>query len=309
MSNTEQEVARTGRRAMLKLAGAATVGAVAATVSSHQPTAALDGDFWRIGNANLGTAITSLVGSPVQLWSAANRPALEVHHTSGKQVGVDVSAGGVGVIARGTENAGVIGISAAHDVECGGSGRLYFTPHVPIGPPVGAEYMPGEIIVDERGVFWACVATNEIGVGAWERLTHRGFFPITPARVYDSRRPMAPMASGVLGLGQSRTISVRNGRDVNSGEVNVEKVVSSQATAVTFNLTVVGTTSDFGYLGVNPGTDSVEHSSHINWSSAGQVLANAGTVGVDSDLQITVMCGGAGGASTHFIVDITGYYI
>ena len=306
---------RTGRRRLLQLAGAATAGALAASVANNRPAAALDGDPWRIGNANSGSGVTSLLGSPVQIWaSPTNRPTLEVNHlgTSGLQTAFSATAQEIGIVGTAKWLAGVKGVSElGSDVYCGGNGRLRLEPHLPIGPPTGGGYVRGALVVDEQGAFWACTANDGAGVGTWERLTRRfeGYYPISPARVYDSRRPMTPMPIGVLAAGEQRTLLMRDGRDVDTGLVIAEKVVPGSATAVTFNLTVADTTGDSGFLSVNPGVDSVVRSSHVNWFGPRQIHANAGTVGVAEGLQMTVVCGGSPGAATHFIVDVTGYYV
>jgi len=57
---------------------------------------------------------------------------------------------------------------------------------------------------------------------------------------------------------------------------------------------------------VNPGGTTVVSASSINWSAAGQILANGISLTLNSSREITVIAGGAG--STQFIIDILGYY-
>jgi hypothetical protein len=128
--------------------------------------------------------------------------------------------------------------------------------------------------------------------------------PITPARVYDSRRNMTPDANGSISSGANRTISVANGRNPSTGTVTLPNVVPATATAIAYTLTVTGSSSG-GYLAVNPGGDTVVHASTINWA-AGQTLANSGVIAISPTRTITVV-GGSG--TTQFIVDVIGYYV
>ena len=127
--------------------------------------------------------------------------------------------------------------------------------------------------------------------------------PIEPTRVYDSRQ--AQPQFGPLGAGQSRVISVADGRDPNGGAVTDADIVPDGATAIAYNLTVTDTVGA-GFLSVTPGDAATFKASTINWASSGLVLANAGLVKLDSSRQIKVF-GGTG--STDFIIDITGYYL
>jgi hypothetical protein len=127
---------------------------------------------------------------------------------------------------------------------------------------------------------------------------------ITPTRVYDSRYDMAPDADGPIGAGASRTISVANGRSTTTGAVTIPNVVPPTARAIAYTLTVTETTAS-GFLGVNPGGDTVLHGTTINWL-AGQSLANTGVVGVPPTRRVTVICGNG---STQFLVDVVGYYV
>ena len=137
-----------------------------------------------------------------------------------------------------------------------------------------------------------------VGAQYWYVPVSFGYHPINPVRVYDSRAAGA-VGTGPIVSGEVRTISVANAQDASAANV-----VPPGAQAVTFNLTVTATTGG-GYLGVYPqgGTFST---SHINWTSAGQTIANAGNVALGGDRSVTVTAGGGG--STHFLVDVTGWY-
>jgi len=153
---------------------------------------------------------------------------------------------------------------------------------------------------------WACVADGTPGV--WRKLAGPGtagsFHPIDPVRAFDSRRP-AP-SPGLIASGASRVISVADGRDLASGAVTVANAVPSGATAITYNLTITGT-GGAGFLAVSPGDAVALGASTINWAGSSVTIANAGVSKLDGSRQIKVFAGGAG--STHFIVDVTGFYL
>ena len=132
-----------------------------------------------------------------------------------------------------------------------------------------------------------------VGFYVPESLTSDGalFVPLSPVRAYDSRDPGA---GGRLIPGAPRTVSVAAGG-----------AVPAAATAVSYNLTVADTQSA-GYLTVVPGNVITPPiSSTINWSQTNQIFANSTVVGV-ADRAVRVA---AGVNSTHFIVDINGYYL
>ncbi|MEQ1701141.1 MAG: hypothetical protein ABMA25_13590 [Ilumatobacteraceae bacterium] len=141
---------------------------------------------------------------------------------------------------------------------------------------------------------------------------------LEPFRCYDSRwttQSGGPILSfGRLTTGQTRSVAVWPMFDTTGTTAFFDRGVIPTSTAilaVTYNLTIVSTIG-VGFLMVGPG-GSTPTSSHINWFAASQVLANAGTVrifpGAAGDVQtIQVRAGGPGSASTHFVVDITGWY-
>ena len=128
------------------------------------------------------------------------------------------------------------------------------------------------------------------------------FHPLTPFRAYDSRWAGA---GGPLLANTSRTVSVKDAHDTNTGAVTTLDLVPASARAIGYNLTITGTTS-FGFLAITPGDEVTFGASAINWSSTGQDLANGGTVGVNAAREVKVFAGFTG--STQFIVDVTGYY-
>jgi hypothetical protein len=128
------------------------------------------------------------------------------------------------------------------------------------------------------------------------------FHPLTPFRAYDSRWAGA---GGPILANTSRTVSVKDAHDTNTGAVTTADLVPTSARAIGYNLTITGT-SGFGFLAITPGDDVTFGASAINWSSTGQDLANGGTVGVNAAREVKVFAGFTG--STQFIVDVTGYY-
>jgi hypothetical protein len=128
------------------------------------------------------------------------------------------------------------------------------------------------------------------------------FHPLTPFRAYDSRWAGA---GGPILANTSRTVSVKDAHNNDTGAVTTIDVVPASARAIVYNLTITGT-SEFGFLAITPGDDVAFGASAINWSSTGQDLANGGTVGVNAAREVKVFAGFTG--STQFIVDVTGYY-
>ena len=108
-----------------------------------------------------------------------------------------------------------------------------------------------------------------------------------------------------MASGSSRIVSVANGIDLTTGAVNLTDVVPIGATAIAYNLTVVDTTGS-GFLAVTAGSSTAFRASSINWSAAGQILANGQLAPLDADRRIRVFAGGGGTA--HALVDVQGYY-
>ncbi|MDO8362613.1 MAG: hypothetical protein Q7V88_06935 [Actinomycetota bacterium] len=262
------------------------------------------------GSSNGGAGVQGVAGvAPVSVISGTGVDG------QGSAAGVvGYSPSGTGVTGFSDASSGVEAISTTStDLRCSGTGRLWLIEHTTEGPPTAGTYVAGEVIRDAAGSFWVCVAGDDTDVGTWRKIggasTAGALHAISPARVYDSRKTMTPMANGVLGTGASRLITVKDQRDPDTGAVTTVDVVPAGATAVMFNMTVAATAGASGNLAINPGTDAVAHASHINWFGAGQAHANAGMIGLDASRQVTVICGGPAGAGTHFIIDITGYYL
>ena len=162
----------------------------------------------------------------------------------------------------------------------------------------------GDIYLDETLDLWLCVATGT--PGTWRRLgglnTAGAFTAITPTRVYDSR--VGAPNPGLLTRGGNRTISVADGRDLDTGTVTVPNVVPAGATAITCNVTVVGTV-DAGFVTANPGGVTTVSAASVNWFGPGQIINNGIVARLGGDRQLTLV---AGGGDTHVVVDVTGYW-
>ena len=121
------------------------------------------------------------------------------------------------------------------------------------------------------------------------------FTPVPPVRVYDAGAdPLGPLQGG-------------QGRVVNIGRTQADgtPIVPTGATAVAYNLTVVGTSGP-GHLRVMPGYQGSTESSAINWSTAGERIANGSVIGVGPNREMRVFNGG--GAPVRFLVDVVGYF-
>jgi hypothetical protein len=121
------------------------------------------------------------------------------------------------------------------------------------------------------------------------------FVPIAPRRVYDSR-----VSGGRMTSDAERTLSLAT--ELGTGTL----VIPPGASAAAVNLTL-DQTSAAGWLSVRPAGAAWDGTSTINWSIAGAILANGTTSKLGGDRQVTVRC--CPGASTHFLVDVLGYYL
>ena len=70
------------------------------------------------------------------------------------------------------------------------------------------------------------------------------------------------------------------------------------------------TTGQFGgFLTVMPGDAAALVGSTVNWFGPNQNIANSFVAKLDANRQVKVFCGGAPNPDTHFILDVTGYYL
>jgi len=217
------------------------------------------------------------------------------------------SAGGSGVYGSSASGTALYGRSnTGYSVYVGGAGRLGFASFLPVGPPTTGTFALRDIVGDDQGDIWVCVAAGS--PGSWRRITAPepsggGFHPLPPTRVYDSRAENG--GAGPLVAPVSRNVSVADGRDLKTGAVTVPGLVPAGAVAVTCNVTVVNTQPPGGFLTLNPGGLTSASAATINWFGAAQILNNGVTVAVDGNRLLTVVAGGSG---TDFVIDVTGYF-
>lgn len=208
---------------------------------------------------------------------------------------------GIGVVGESANGAGVWARGTDDDLALIGTGRLRFIGTQGLSPT--APGSAGTLAREANGSLWYCFATNR-----WQQIagptTAGGFTPLDPTRVYDSR--LATPLFGKLPSGQNRVLSVAFGRSVTTGAVVDNDLVPVGATAVTYNLTATGTINS-GFLAIAPGNVNVVGASTLNWTATNDTIANAGTVKLDTNRQINVICGGVQ-SGTDFLLDITGYY-
>lgn len=310
------------RRGMLKLAGAAAAGTVAAVALRPSAAAAIDPDDLALGAVNTTTALTTgnvttaaaggagflfQSGSALSTTSATFPCALagwttRIEQPTGIYGYAGSNAAGYGVAAIGA------GPNATGLIATGIKATLALSPLGAAGPARTVAYTPGEMILDGGGNLWLNVGSGT--PGTWRKLsgpaTAGAFHAIAPGRVYDSRVSAPVGLVGSLGNLQNRTISLADKRDPTTGAVVTANLVPAGATAVTANLTVVNTIGS-GFLTVNPGGTITTDTAAINWSETGQILNNGLNLTLNPLRQVTVICGGGG--STDFVIDVSGYYL
>jgi hypothetical protein len=161
---------------------------------------------------------------------------------------------------------------------------LYLTTLTGNGNLTGTMGIPAEGLPVPDGLVYAVYLSDSDatstawGVAVQYTPPARGYRPIDPARVYDSRA--AAPTPGVLARNQSRVVSIKDGRDA-AGTVVAADVAPGDAASVS--------------------------TSTLNWPG-GFDIANGSSVKLDGSRQVKVFMGDQGGSS-HFIIDITGYYI
>jgi hypothetical protein len=149
-----------------------------------------------------------------------------------------------------------------------------------------------DVIIDVVGYFVPAAA----GVPASAGAGGGGLFTaVAPIRVYDAGVDPAGLLAGKA----DRVVSVA------STQAGGVPVVPAGASAVVYNVTVAGTLGA-GHLRVMPGDAGSTATSAINWSTAGERIANGSVVGVDDQRRIRVFNGGA--APVRFLVDVVGFY-
>jgi hypothetical protein len=287
------------RRGLFKLAGAVATGAVASTMLSAQPAAAADGSNLVLGNAsNTSTATTLLT----QTTSSAV-PALKVVSSSSVALGDAImgvsgsSASAAGVVGTSSAGFGVTGVSTTgYDLYGSGNGRIGMKAHTVSGAPTSGSYDKGDIIRDDSGNMFVCVAAGS--PGSWRKLAGSGtagqlhLLP-TSTRIYDTR-PGAASQSGptFFSNGTVRTIDLSGLVPVGSSAALVSVGVFSPSTDGYLSLSAAGVVS----FGIN-----------VYWRLAGTSIANSTVTPLSSIRRFDVKATLSGGTTEAF-VDVLGYY-
>jgi hypothetical protein len=330
---------RTGRRSLLRLAGATAAGGAASALAGSHTAVAATGNVVYSGGENYATRRTEFVygtkandsDGGASLGSSDAMVLISANASnSDEQTGLWVFAPGLGIaisaspaidatggiVARGSaanSNAAFVGKLGQYGLIAteNSKANLLLTPErngpdpVKIDPPQRTDsHVIGEID-NVKGTLWACVSAGT--PGRWRILTGPSttgaLHSVTPGRVYDSRLP-EPFA-GPLSSGATRDISVGARRNLETGAVVESDFVPSGAQVVAINITVVATAGP-GFVTVNPGGVPTVNASNVNWNSAGQVVANSAIVTLGPGRQLTLIVGGGGQAD--IIIDVTGYW-
>lgn len=304
-SESDSDAGSVSRRHALHTAGVIVAGALAggiATVATAGPAAAASGVF----DGAPAVSATSASGTAVYAQAGSSGNALTARSPQGDAVNANSTTGygiySVGGVAGG-QFVGRFGVIAN-----GTDADIAFNPAGNPPPSFSTAQYAGSIKLDFNRVLWLCVENGTPGV--WQQIGGLGvagaYHAVSPSRVYDSRLSTYPL-NGVLSSYQNRTISVANSYNTGTGALVTSNFVPAGATAVFANVTVVDTVGA-GYLAVNPGGTFGVSASTINWSAAGQILANGVALTLNGSRQLTVVAGPAAG-STNFIIDITGYWL
>ena len=308
----DNEDTNLGRRGLFRTVGAAAAGVAVGSLAFAKPAGATDGNAIIIGNAaQTAESPTALVRNSVGYTAT---PSVGVFHVTD-----DISniGGGLGLascisaIATGSgSSVAFAGGGSTIGAKLDGPVPLKLTDSTNSAAPTSAAGTVGQF-KQVDGDLWFC-SKSETGAGndaVWRRLTGvavaGGFVAIDPARAYDSRQG-AYTPNGLMSPNSNRVISVKDAHDA-AGAVSVANVVPAGATAVTFNVTVTGTTGP-NFLSVVPGAAASFTTSTLNWSTADTSIANGGVCKLDASRQLKVFLGDQSG-STHVILDITGYYL
>ena len=196
-------------------------------------------------------------------------------------------------------------------VNAGSGAQVRFEPGEQSGPSAG-QHTPGELYVDADYTLWYSIEGEEPDTVDWVSLSAAAsgagaFHAIDPQRAYDSRQAgFSPDGGEMLAPNTNRVISVANGHD-GGGSVILEDAVPEGATAVQINLTAANPTAE-NFLAVTSGDSEVTQTSVLNWGADELQIANSITVPINADREIRVYCGDQTG-STHFLVDVFGYYL
>lgn len=161
----------------------------------------------------------------------------------------------------------------------------------------------GDLVAEtgsNKATLWFCVGSGT--PGTWRRLGGSATAGATtmlpsPVRVYDSRPGKEPLAVGPkapLATDVDRVIDCK----LNASGVPADAV------AVLVNLTAVNQ-SGGGYMSVRANGVAYANTSNLNWTAAGQTVANAATVACGAGATVQVRLGNA--TSSNVVIDVAGY--
>ncbi len=121
------------------------------------------------------------------------------------------------------------------------------------------------------------------------------YYTLPPCRVVDTRLPSGPLGGPALAAGTQRVFTIAGAC-----------TVPASAKAVAVNATVTGPTSG-GNLRLHSEATLTPLVSSVNYSP-GQTRANNAIVPLSALGQMAVFCAQASGTTTHFILDVSGYF-
>jgi len=135
--------------------------------------------------------------------------------------------------------------------------------------------------------FFASAGDSVLGVTVGYLPPAQSFLPFTggPPRILDTR-----VTGGKLADGEERVVAL--------GFVGARGAV--------INLTITETEGNGGFVAVFPSNIPYPGNSSINWTAAGQNIANGVITAMDPKGQITLR---GGAASTHVVIDRIGWFI
>lgn len=334
------------RRNWMKVAGAAAVGGAATVVAGSSRAAADDPNDLTLGSTKSTAGLTqgrytgAGSGSAFVFQSLSNVPNGDAEYPSAlagwtgntdQAAGVygysavtgDFDAHGVVGLAENDLGAGVFGRSVGGRAGVSGQGGSYgveasgdlaaarLAPSTFTPPTETTDFHEGGELyvraVSDSGLaveLWYCAVGGT--PGQWVRIAGPfqppDFRPVSPTRVYDSRVPNPD--PGRISGGENRTLDITQARDLTTGDA-LGGLVPTTARALAFNIAVVDTATA-GFLSVAPSFASEFSAATINWFGTGQILNNGSVTSLGNDGQVKVFAGGAG--STHFVIDVTGYW-
>jgi hypothetical protein len=150
-TNGQDSPARS-RRDVLRLAGAAMVGAAGAAALKVMPAAAANGGPIVIGTTNIGTTNTILSTTGGSSFTSFSDTGSGLTGVSDNDIGV--------------QGAGGAGIGSVGGVFSGARAHLWLLPAATAGPPTANLHFVGDLRLDKQGIIWACITQGTPGVFA-----------------------------------------------------------------------------------------------------------------------------------------------